>query len=415
MPRNESKQLDVPYVDSALISILVPRVVGYLRDCSEHFSTTHFPPSSTSPDAGDGCCSRSKWQGLLSNLDLRGADLSDLVQLSLTAIMALITIGRGVGTPGMNALGLSMNHYADQLQQQYTSTQASAQAPSTRRTPTNHGISAGADALHRLQRVSVYILLSGLLPTAYQMLHKRWEEEDKDAVDGGEGMAPLSSQQMEHIATSRRRKVRDGVMKFIAYVVPPARLLNHLFFLLAGCGATGNELSASPPTLPMRLAGLSFGHDGDDQQQTAQAVARQHINYAYAYRRILYEQVFSLAVMMSPVARQLGALPRSAMESVAQYTERIQQFFHSLLNSKSRRSVGDDYGNGDGDRYLTSSKAGANGDHKCKICHANPVAIPYVCASASGGRDVYCYYCVRLALLDKPDMKKYRMFRRQQK
>ena len=411
MPRNQSKQLDVPYVDSALISILVPRVVGYLRDCSAHFPTTHLPPSSTSPDTGDGCCSRSKWHGLLSNLDLDNADLSGLVQLSLTAIMALITIGRGVGTPGMNALGLSMNHYADQQQQQHTSTQASAQAPSTRRTPTNHGMSAGADALNRLQRVSVYILLSGLLPTAYQMLQKRWEEEDEDAEDGGEGMASLvASQQMERIATSRRRKVRDGVMKFIAYVVPPARLLNNLFFLLGGGGATGNEVSASPPTLPMRLAGLSYGHDGDDQQQTAQAVAQQHINYAYAYRRILYEQAFSLAVMMSPVARQLGALPRSAMESVAQYTERIQQFFHSLLNSKSRCSVGDDYG----DRYLTS-KAGTNVGQKCKICHADPVTIPYVCASASDGREVYCYYCVRLALLDKPDMKKYRVFRRRQK
>ena len=396
--RNQSKQLDVPYVDSALISILVPRVVGYLRDCATHFPMTHLFRSSTWADTGDGCCSCPNWQWLVSNLDLDDANLSGLVHLSLTAIMALVTIGRGVGTPAMNALGLSINHYADQQQQQHT-------------TPPQ--ISPGADALKRLQRVLIYIVLSGFLPTAYQMLRKRLEEEEEDAEVRGEGMPPRASQQMERTAINRRGKVRDGVMKFIAHVVPPARLLNHLIFILGGGGATGNEMSAFPPTLPMRLAGLSYGDDGEDQQQTGQAVAQQHINYAYAYRRILYEQAFSLAIMMSPVARQLSALPRSAIESVSQYKERIQQFFHSLLNSKSRRSVGD--GDGDGDRYLTSSKAGANGGRKCKICHADPVTIPYVCASASGGREVYCYYCVRLALLDKPDMKKYQVFRRQQK
>ena len=405
--RNQSKQLDVSYVDSALISILVPQVVGYLRDCATHFPTTHLSRSLASADTGDGCCSRSRWQWLLSNLDLDldDADLSGLVHLSLTAIMALVTIGRGVGTPAMNTLGLTTHHQAPQQQQPQQ--HQSAQALSTRRTTIYNGVSYRSPdtALNRLQRVSFYIILSGFLPTAHRMLRKRWDEEGEGVeAHRGVGETPLASRQMERIAISRRRKVRDGVMKFIAYVVPPARLLNHLIFLLGSGGTTGNEMSTAPPTLPMRLAGLSYGDDGEDQQQTAQAVPRPHINYAYAYRRVLYEQAFSLAVIMSPVARQLAALPGSAMESVAQYMERIQSSDTSFL----RRSFS-------ALRDLTS-KAGANGGHKCKICHADPVTIPYNCASASGGREVYCYYCIRLALLDKPDMEKSdRMFHRQQK
>ena len=388
MERHQSKELDVPYVDSALISILVPRVVGFLRDCAGHFPTLLL----RSPTSG--CCS---WQLLLQNLDLDDdADLSSLVQLSLSAIMALVTIGRGVGTPAMNALGLTAHdHAAYQLQ---------VSVPARRTTTSNTG--AGHDALDRLQRVAIYIVLSGFLPVIYRLARKRWDE-DEDVGGrgaGGEGTLPLASQ-IERIATSRRRKVRNGIIKFIGYIVPPARLVNHLLFISGG-GTVGNEPSA-PPTLPMRLAGLTYTHGADDVRQTA-AQRQQHINYAYAYRRVLYEQAFSLAVMMAPVARQMAALLRSAMESSAQYKERMKQFFQTMIYNSGDSTVV-----GDNDRYLTSG-VGVSGGHQCKICHADPVTIPYVSASSSGGREVFCYYCIRLALLDTPNMQKSRMYCRQQ-
>jgi hypothetical protein len=147
----------------------------------------------------------------------------------------------------------------------------------------------------------------------------------------------------------------------------------------------------------MALAGLSYS--GDDDHQTTQA--QQHINYAYAYRRVLYEQAFALAVMMSPVARQLAALPRLAMESVAQYKERMQKYFQMLVRGGD--IVCADVGHDDG--HLTNG-VDLGDIRQCCICHANPVTIPYTRASTRGGKEVYCYYCIRLALLDKPYMQR---------
>jgi len=372
--QQQSKQLDVHYVDRALLSILVPRVVGYLRDCAAHFPA---PFSQSQPHYSSSL--------LLPNLD--DADRSSLVQLSLSALMALVTIGRGVGTPAMTALGLSVNH-VDQQQQ-----------VSGRRTTNSSG--TGTDTLDRLQRVAVYIVLSGVLPSAYRLIRKRWEEDDMEDRRG-EGISSPASQ-MERIASSRRRKVRDGVMKFIAFVVPPARLINHLLFIVRD-GSVANEPSA--PTLSMRLAGLSYnGDDNHDNRQTTQA--QQHINYAYAYRRVLYEQAFALAMMMTPVAQQLAALPGLAMESIAQYKERMQQYFQMLI--KSGDTVGADVDHGDGH---STNGDDVGGSRQCSICHANPVTIPYIGSSSCGRKEVYCYYCIRLGLLDKPNMQQPQLYRR---
>lgn len=350
--QQQSKQLDVPYVDSALLSILVPRVVDYLRDFPAHFPALF---SITLPNLDD-------------------ADLSSLVQLSLSALMALVTIGRGVGTPAMNALGLTLHHAGQQQQ------------VSGGRTTRTSSSGTGSDSFDRLQRVVVYIVLSGVLPTLYRLIRKRREEDDMEDRRGEGMLSPAS--RMDQIASSRRRKVRDGVMKFIAFVVPPARLINHLLFIVRD-GSVGDEPSA--PTLSMTLAGLSYS--GDDNQQTTQA--QQHINYAYAYRRVLYEQAFALAVMMTPVSRQLAALPRLAMESVAQYKERMQKYFQMLVK-------GGDADVGHGDGSLLTNGVDLGHIRQCCICHANPVTIPYTCASTCGWKEVYCYYCIRLALLDKP-------------
>ena len=355
MERRQSKQLDVPYVDSALLSILVPRVVDYLRDFPAHFPALF---SITVPNLDD-------------------ADLSSLVQLSLSALMALVTIGRGVGTPAMNALGLTLHHAGQQQQVSGRTTRTSSSG-------------TGSDSFDRLQRVVVYIVLSGVLPTLYRLIRKRREEDDMEDRRGEGMLSPAS--RMDQIASSRRRKVRDGVMRFIAFVVPPARLINHLLFIVRD-GSVGDEPSA--PTLSMTLAGLSYG--GDDNQQATQA--QQHINYAYAYRRVLYEQAFALAVMMTPVARQLAALPRLAMESVAQYKERMQKYFQMLVRGGD--IVCADVGHDDG--HLTNG-VDLGDIRQCCICHANPVTIPYTFASTRGGKEVYCYYCIRLALLDKPYM-----------
>ena len=354
--QQQSKQLDVPCVDSALLSILVPRVVDYLRDFPAHFPALF---SITVPNLDD-------------------ADLSSLVQLSLSALMALVTIGRGVGTPAMNALGLTLHHTGQQQQ------------VSGGRTTRTSSSGTGSDSFDRLQRVVVYIVLSGVLPTLYRLIRKRREEDDMEDRRGEGMLSPAS--RMDQIASSRRRKVRDGVMRFIAFVVPPARLINHLLFIVRD-GSVGDEPSA--PTLSMTLAGLSYG--GDDNQQATQA--QQHINYAYAYRRVLYEQAFALAVMMTPVARQLAALPRLAMESVAQYKERMQKYFQMLVRGGD--IVCADVGHDDG--HLTNG-VDLGDIRQCCICHANPVTIPYTRASTRGEKEVYCYYCIRLALLDKPYM-----------
>ena len=212
---DRTKQFDVPYVDGALLSILVPRVHGYLRDCSVHLPFLQQLPAAVS--------------SLIPSVLLDDADINGLIQLSLSAIMAFVTIGRGVGTPGMNSLGLRIQ------QHQQHPAHASTRDP----------------RIDRLRRVAAYVVLSGLLPTLYRMARKRWEDDRDERMNGDDNISyglqdrqSTGASRVEILARHRRRKLRDGVMKFVAFVVPPARLVNHLCFVLGG-SSTGSINSSS--------------------------------------------------------------------------------------------------------------------------------------------------------------------------
>jgi len=369
---DRTKQFDVPYVDGALLSILVPRVHGYLRDCSVHLPFLQHLPAAVS--------------SLIPSVLLDDADINGLIQLSLSAVMAFVTIGRGVGTLGMNSLGLGMQQ--QQHQQQQHPAHASARDP----------------RIDRLRRVATYVVLSGLLPTLYRMARKRWEDERMNGDDMSyevQGRQSTGASRVEMLARHRRRKLRDGVMTFVAFVVPPARLVNHLCFILGSGGSASISSSSSstgassaiPPTLPMRIAGLSYA---------TQKSGYQHINYAYAYRRVLYEQMFAIAQIMAPSARQLAAVPGSVASVATRLRRKAQIYVQQILKGGggSNGCFGDGQSDATGDR--DSRRA-------CSICHAYPITTPY---ASSIGRDVYCYYCIRFALLDKEDYHRSQAYRR---
>ena len=372
---HRTKQFDVPYVDVALLSILVPRVHGYLRDYTAHLPNLqlHLPAALSS---------------IVPSINLDDADIHNLIQLLLSAIMAFITIGRGVGTPAMNSLGLILT-----------------QEPQQRGSCSNGTINPKVNSI---RRVATYVFLSGLLPTLYRMARKRWEEDRAETMNA---VNVTSSEvqdmrntnnvsQVEILARQRRKKLLDGVMTFIAFVVPPARLANHLCFVLGTSSSSSSNSNTSteasstpPPTLPMRIAGLSYADEQHGQH---------HINYAYAYRRVLYEQMFSLAQILSPPARQVAALPSSFAGSLTRLRQKAQMYVQQMLKKGGNRDTCFVHQQSDCTGYSGSQRS-------CSICRAHPITMPY---ASSCGRDVYCYYCIRFALLDNDDYRGSQTYRR---
>lgn len=223
---------------------------------------------------------------------------------------------------------------------------------------------------------------------------------------------------MEALASRRRKSVLRFVVRLAAMIAPPLRLVNYLLFLfqirrgdsrrLNEGGEKSDDVQA-PATLPMRLAGLTYAPAAASSVSVMGAggfSSERHVNFSYAYRRLLYEETYALAaVLLLPSARAAAAMAPVLRARIGRGRRRIVEATRrafltplSLLTATGGRESSTRVRSG----AETEEGGEDDDDERCPVCSRSPFAssVPY---RARPCGHAHCYVCLRTAALDDPD------------
>jgi len=157
------------------------------------------------------------------------------------------------------------------------------------------------------------------------------------------------------------RERRHFIINNMLLVIDFARILNYIQFLM-------NPLTA-PPMLSMRLAGVNYCKMMEDEAKAQNRV----INYSYAYRRVLYAELFRCFLCIFPLEGF-----RICLASLNTLSRSYRRFLSKIGVIKN-----------------SSQQIDTESEDKCPICNSHPITIPYILYPC---RHKYCYICLRNAV-----------------
>ena len=209
------------------------------------------------------------------------SDEKDIISLiSMTVVKSIIyfiTIGyNDIPTPAMSILGLQYNYNT---------------IPSTNN---SHG------RLKFQKKVLLYIF-SIILPSLEQYLRNTVLLERNANHDGNASPNNVaanssisnthSSSTLETIGYNRRK----SMLRFLIILLDFTRVVNYVQFLV-----NNDESINLPPLLCLRLLSISYCRDENSVNRITNSGATRVINYIYAYRRILYSELFRCILHIFP-------------------------------------------------------------------------------------------------------------------
>ncbi len=247
---------------------------------------------------------------------------------------------------------------------------------------------------HGRIRLYRYIVVTCLLPTIHAFLKykastlrnslQRNENETlNENADDGEDYANANRESAIQcrLAETRQAKVVQVVLKGASIVIPPIQLYHYLSYMY-------RRKRFGSPSLAMNCNNLMYepANIGIDGKQLKR---NRSINFMYAYRRIVYEELILT----------MGILPIDAWRTIP---KKIKDSLNVLKNQCRSIALSKFPSGHSCDRVHHESMCSTE-DHRntsmnrsCSICGMNPIGIPY--KSSCGHWS--CYACLRLAISD---------------
>lgn len=178
---------------------------------------------------------------------------------------------------------------------------------------------------------------------------------------------------LETIAYDRRK----SMLRFLLVLLDFTRVVNYVQFLL------NDESTNIPPLLCLRLLGISYCRDENSINGISSGGTTRVINYIYAYRRILYSELFRCFVHIFPkdgfiqVFNQISNMLQKGKKSISNLSKYI------FKNKNITDSMKND--------------TNSNPFSSCPICQSCPIIHPYVIDPC---KHIYCYVCLRNTIMD---------------
>ena len=217
-------------------------------------------------------------------------------------------------------------------------------------------------------KIYSYILITCLLPLLHELIKYKATiiEEDLRQDTTVENTSTSTSAMQRQLARSRQAKILQVLLGVTSIVMPPIQLYNHLRYIL-------KPKEWQTPSFAMNDNGLSYQYE----KSNGGGEVERKINFLYAQRRIWYEE-FMLTIGLLPID-----VWRNLPEAIKLSYRRMLVQLKAILPKKIRKKFISDHGSSDA-------------IHSCAICSLKPIVIPYKTSCCH----VYCYTCLRSALVD---------------
>jgi len=216
-------------------------------------------------------------------------------------------------------------------------------------------------------RIYSYILITCLLPLLHELIKYKATiiEEHLRQDTNVENTSTSTSAMQRQLARIRQAKILQILLRVTSIVVPPIQLYHHLRYIL-------KPKEWQTPSFAMNDNGLSYQYEKSNGGEV-----ERNINFLYAQRRIWYEE-FMLTIGLLPMD-----VWKNLPEAMKHSYRRMLVQFKAIIPKKIRRECVSDHGSSDA-------------IYSCAICSLKPIVIPY---KSSCGH-MYCYTCLRSALVD---------------
>lgn len=241
---------------------------------------------------------------------------------------------------------------------------------SVRPGPSSLTTKAQSNSSHTKIRTYGYIAVACLLPAIHAIVKYRESSLQSSLQNSSSHENEVISQRRR--AQTRQSRILQKLLQTASLFVPPLQLYYYISYMF-------QRKSYHSPSIAMNQNNLQYS--SANATSTLETKDRS-INFLYAYRRILYEELMLTA----------GMLPIDVWKKIPESLTRIQKKTKNQFNSfiqHTRMRLNGQHDSGC-DREVGDE------DLKCTICSAQPISIPY---KSSCGHWA-CYTCLRLAISD---------------